>query len=73
MLGLRYRDDLQTGQMSEVESARGLEGDCWRERLWRDLKRGDAPPSLEWPPPAGAREAAFDIVEVVVVVGKLQL
>jgi hypothetical protein len=45
--------------MSEGESARGLEGVCcWRERLWRDLDKGDAPPSFEVPPPA--REA-FDI------------
>lgn len=46
--------------MSEEESARGFEGVCWwRERLWRDLDKGDAPPSLEVPMPA--REA-FDMV-----------
>ena len=52
---------MHTGQMSEEESARGFEGVCWRERLWRDLDKGDAPPSFGLPPLA---PEAFDIVGI---------
>jgi hypothetical protein len=48
--------------MSEEESARGLDGVCWRERLCRDLDKGDAPPSFEVPVPLPAR-AALDMTE----------
>jgi len=54
--------------MSEEESAKAgvalgpLEGDCCRERWWRDWERGDAPPSSARRFDAPGARTTFDMV-----------
>ena len=68
MFGFKYREDLQTGQMSEAEAMLVLGEEMLRDR--RPEERGDSPPSSprRFVGVAPMRCAARDMLESIGVV-----